>query len=122
MMNLSPIIRDFQSRLPFALDFKTDLQRHLRRLRKRPFENEYSILKHLNSNGKCAVDIGANRGQSIEAIRLYHPNIKIHSFEPNRILYESLSKRYNADNALVLRHMALGSREASETLYVPRRL
>jgi len=118
-MNLSPIIRDVQSRVPFALDLKTDLQRHLRRLRKRSFEYEYSILKHLEPNGKCAVDIGANRGQSIEAIRLYHPNIEIHSFEPNRILHEKLIKRYNADNALILRNMAIGSQQAFETLYVP---
>lgn len=119
MSKMLPILRDLQSRFALVLEAKTDMQRYLRRMRKTPFEYEYSILQHLASNGRSVIDVGANRGQSIEAVRLYHKQVAIHSFEPSGILSEKLSHRYASDNLISIKNLALGSQVSSEKLYVP---
>lgn len=114
-----PILRDIQSRFSFLLNMKTDLQRSLRNFRKHPFEIEYEILKFLKPKGLCAIDIGANRGQSIDAIRLYHKTIPIHSFEPNKGLYDRLTAKFGVQDNLTLHNFGLGDKPQSSTLYTP---
>jgi FkbM family methyltransferase len=40
------------------------------------------------------VDVGANKGQSIEFFLRLYPNAKIYSFEPNPVLYRKLARKY----------------------------
>ena len=112
-------IRDMQSRFAGLPDIKSGLQRTIRKRRKRPFEAEFEVLKALSPKGRCAIDVGANRGQSIDAIRLYHPSVHIHSFEPNGALFTKLNARFGPDENLTLHNVGLGNREAKATLHVP---
>jgi len=114
-----PILRDIQSRFSFFLNMKTDLQRSLRNLKKHPFEAEYEILKFLKPNGLCAINIGANRGQSIDAIRLYHGAVPIESFEPNKGLYDRLVAKFGMQEGLTLHNFGLGKAPQSSTLFIP---
>jgi len=114
-----PILRDIQSRFSFLLDMKTNVQRSLRNIRKHPFEAEYEILKSLKPNDLCAIDIGANRGQSIDAIRLYHKAAPIHAFEPNKGLYNRIAKKFGVEKNLTLHNYGLGDAPQSSTLYIP---
>lgn len=113
------IIRDLQSRFGYLLDAKYNTQRYFRGLRKAPFESEFEILKHLNPNGRSAIDVGANRGQSIDAIRLYHPKAQIFSFEPNKELFDRLGLRFKNDKNLKLHNMGLGKAALTSDLFVP---
>lgn len=119
---LRPFLRDLQSRFGPLLGLKSRLQRRWRNLRKTPFEYEYSSLEFIEPNefgGQDFIDIGANRGQSIDAIRLYHPTAQIYSFEPNAVLYNKLRTLFTADKNIRLYNYGLGESDASHTLYVP---
>ena len=117
---IGPVFRDIQSRFPGLLDAKANVQRYLRRLHRRPFEREYAILAALRQGGGDFVDVGANRGQSIDAIRLYHPDALIHAYEPNLSLLERLRKRYSSDCRLVLHGFGLGDEDQTQILYLPK--
>ena len=42
---------------------------------------------------KTIVDVGVNKGQSIQFFKKLNNNVKIIGFEPNKKLFESLNKR-----------------------------
>jgi len=113
------VIRDLQSRFGAFLDVKYGVQRYVRTRRKKPFEYEFEIIKYLNPDGRCAIDAGANQGQTIDAIRLYHEHTKIYSFEPGKQIFEKLKKKFISDKNLELYNLGLGKAEQSANLYVP---
>jgi len=119
MSTIAPFIRDLQTRAPFALAAKASVQRLARKLLKKPFEPEFSLLSRIHVNDRHVLDIGANRGQSIEAIRIFQPTAKIEAFEPNPLLADALTKRYRGDNSLRINNVGLGSQEESASLFVP---
>lgn len=113
------VLRDLQSRFGFLLNLKTDVQRAIRVFRNVPFEPEFEILRVLNPKGRCAVDVGANRGQSIDAIRLYHSYAQIYSFEPIKPLFEKLTLRFKSDVNLYVKNIGLGRKPQAAQLFVP---
>lgn len=114
-----PFMRDFQSRFGFLLDGKAAAQRLYRNIRKHPFEKEFGLISELPANSGCYLDIGANRGQSIEAIRLFRNDAEIHAFEPNGILVEKLSRRYASLPNVTLHDFGLSNENLSSNLYIP---
>ncbi len=97
MMELYPVIRDMQSRFGALLEAKATLQRTVRRAQKRPFEADFYVLEKLNVGEGLCLDVGGNRGQSIDAIRLMQPDCKIVSFEPSSLLADALEKQTAGD-------------------------
>lgn len=91
----------------------------VRKALRKPFEAEFKILQHIDFDGRCAVDVGANRGQSIDAIRLFHPSAEFVCFEPNPVLAARLRRRYSADANLRIESCGLGTRDANLDLFVP---
>jgi len=65
------------------------------------------------------LDIGANRGQSIESIMLVRPKAKIVAFEPNPELWNKLRKRYGHQREIQLCNIALSDQEDEIDLFVP---
>lgn len=113
-------IRAFQSRFPALADVKADAQRAWRRLRRSPFEADFEILSRLAIEPEqVLIDVGANRGQSIDAMRLYHPSAPIHAFEPAARLAEQLARQFSDDEALTLHRVGLADRPAERTLHTP---
>ena len=113
-------IRALQSRFPGLADMKADAQRAWRRLRRAPFEADFEILRRLQvAPGQVLIDVGANRGQSIDAMRLYHPSAAIHAFEPAARLADQLAARYADDAALSLHRVGLADAAARRTLFTP---
>jgi FkbM family methyltransferase len=87
---------------------------------RRPFEPEFRVLSSLAAaSGECALDIGANRGQSIDAIRLFQPNLPILAFEPDARLAASLQARFAADASITIHGHGLGARRATLPLFTP---
>lgn len=119
-MNTAKHIRAFQSRFPALADLKADTQRTWRRLRRRPFEADFQILARLPVGpDQVLIDVGANRGQSIDAMRLYHPGAPIHAFEPAARLADRLEAMFAGDLAVTLHRVGLGEYAETRPLYTP---
>ncbi|MFW6412965.1 MAG: FkbM family methyltransferase [Oceanicaulis sp.] len=119
-MTVAAHVRAFQSRFPSLVDAKAAAQRFVRRVLRAPFERDFRILERWSPEpGEVFVDVGANRGQSVDAIRLYHPDALIHAFEPNPRLANALASLFADDPALAVYRCGLAAREESRRLYVP---
>ena len=114
-----PVLRDFQSRFGFLLDTKASLQRDLRRLLKKPFEAEFSLIAAISDCDGQFLDVGANRGQSIDAIRLFKPDASIIAFEPNGLLVEKLTRRFANEKFVSIISAGLSDQSGSGELFVP---
>ncbi|HEX9951950.1 MAG TPA: FkbM family methyltransferase [Rubricoccaceae bacterium] len=71
---------------------------------------EYDISKLIDKSNPTVIDVGANRGQTIDMIRGAFGEPKIWAFEPNEELANQLKQRY-ADLSVVVEHAALGAQE-----------
>ena len=119
-MHYSAHIRALQSRFPALVDAKAKLQRFARRTLRVPFEADFSLLARWRPDpDEVFLDIGANRGQSIDAIRLYHPDAPIHAFEPNPHLAGILARDFCDDENLTVHHCGLADHDEAFTLHVP---
>lgn len=119
-MHVSAHIRALQSRFPALVDAKAGAQRFVRRTLRTPFEADFRFLARWAPRpGEVFVDVGANRGQSIDAIRLYHPDALIHAFEPNAHLAVQLARLFAEDGALAVYRCGLAAREETRQLFVP---
>lgn len=114
------ILRTAQTRFAWLPDAKALGQRCTRRALRRPFENDFRAvpLLRLPPHATC-LDIGANRGQSIDALHLYTDDATIHSFEPNRLLADRLGRRFRHADSVTVHNVALGDERGTYKLYVP---
>jgi FkbM family methyltransferase len=106
--------------MPFMADAKYGAQRTYRRLRRKPFDKDFAYLEGFTPElGTVFLDIGANRGQSIDAMRLYQPEVPIIAFEPSRRTFERL-ERFSADVSNLTRvNAGLSDVEGSFSIYTP---
>lgn len=113
-------LRAWQTRFPILQDAKPDAQRRINQLLKRPFDRDFQVLRYLApEQGECFVDIGANRGQSIDAIRLYHPRQPVVAFEPNSLLAARLRRRFARDAGVAIHDVGLSDIDHEAPLHVP---
>lgn len=66
------------------------------------------------------VDIGANRGQSIQAFRHLAPASRIVAFEPEPKCVAQLQLRHRQDPTITIHGCALGSSTGALTFFVPK--
>ncbi|MEO9969571.1 MAG: FkbM family methyltransferase [Hyphomonadaceae bacterium] len=118
-MDVYPVIRDMQSRFSGLLEAKASLQRTVRRIMKKPFEEDFNILERLDLGDRLCLDIGGNRGQSIDAIRLMKPDCKIISIEPSGALADALRRNTQEDLNTEILNIGLGDEQGSFDLYTP---
>ncbi len=118
--DLKTLIRTAQVYFPWAVDAKASVQRTYRRALAIPFEDDFRYLGTISlPAGRVVVDVGANRGQSIDAIRMMQPHAVIHSFEPNPLLAQRLRAMYRNDRGVVVHSVGLGHELGEFTLHVP---
>jgi FkbM family methyltransferase len=85
-----------------------------------PHQKSYFALKFISSEpDQLFLDVGTNKGQSIESIRLFKPKNPIISFEPNQKLARLLKKRYTSSNNQKVEEFGLGEETGSFRLFVP---
>ncbi len=109
-----------QTRVPWLSDAKAVAQRSTRQLFRRPFEEDFRALPLLClPPGATHLDVGANRGQSIDAIRLYGNAPVVHAFEPNPQLADRLARRFRRSVDVTIHSIGLGDRPGSFDLFVP---
>ncbi|MFN4090297.1 MAG: FkbM family methyltransferase [Alphaproteobacteria bacterium] len=122
MTGLDPYkaLRTLQSYVPALKPVKERVQIALRRLRRRPHEDDFLLLPRLGLGAAPAcLDIGTNYGQSIDSIGLMLPGAAIVAFEPNPGLAARVRRRFAGQGGLTLHQVALGEAEGELTLYVP---
>lgn len=113
-------LRTWQTRFPALQDAKFDAARLANRLLRRPFDRDFGLLRHLvPAAGECFLDVGANRGQSIDAMRLFHPRQRIVAFEPNGFLAARLQRRLAGDPQVEVRNLGLSDADLEAPLHVP---
>lgn len=87
------------------------------RLLHRPHDRDFLPLGCSTLSNPVILDVGANRGQSIESFRAMLPNCTIHAVEPNPVLSHSLTRRYPG---VTVYPLALGASAGEFTLHIPR--
>ena len=74
----------------------------------------------ININSPIILDVGANKGQSIDFFKSIYPNCIIYAFEPNPRLFSALQEKYINDKSIRLINKgvsnALGTLELKETV------
>jgi FkbM family methyltransferase len=65
------------------------------------------------------VDVGANRGQCIESIRLFAPRSPIVSLEPNAVMVAYIREKHKGDPNLRVECLAAGSETGEFDLFIP---
>jgi len=81
---------------------------------------EFKGLRSISPVGtRLIIDIGANRGQSISALKRFASKSHIVAFEPDPRSFRILSDRYRNDNTLTIYNCALGDKSDIITFYLP---
>lgn len=92
----------------------------MNRMLRRPFHPDFHVLADLTlGSAKVIVDIGANVGESVEAIRLFQPAAPIVAFEPAAAAFDKLERSTRHLEGVTRHCMALGNRPGAFTLYTP---
>jgi FkbM family methyltransferase len=64
---------------------------------------------HLNQNKINIIDVGANKGQSIDFFLKVNPKATINSFEPNRKLFHLLQNKYKTNTNITIHNLGLSN-------------
>jgi FkbM family methyltransferase len=119
-MEVKKLLRTAQVHFPGMLDAKFRFMGWLRSRLNRPFEADFNALRLFPKvEGALFLDVGANRGQSTQAILMTYPCAVVHLFEPNPQLNARLSAHYRSNPRIVVNPYGLGDRTSEEVLYVP---
>ncbi|MEZ5327651.1 MAG: FkbM family methyltransferase [Verrucomicrobiales bacterium] len=124
-MSAAAIIRkrvhQLESYFPQIDEMKERLQISFRRALSIPFEPDFQVLKHFPAEpGAAYIDVGANRGQTIRTIQMYHPEVVIHAFEPNLLLSARTRDVFDHCPNVNVYSYGLGASEGTFTLHVPQ--
>ena len=120
MASLRKAIRTAQNLFPLLQDAKNGFYHLSRRYGGAVHDPHFSIVRLLPPQpGDLFLDVGANHGQSILAIRHFRPDAPIISFEPHPMLFQRLERRFGRMPGVRLINCGLAAKEADLTLYVP---
>jgi FkbM family methyltransferase len=112
-------IRTAQTFFPWLPDLKSNLQDQLSRVTGQPLEPDFLALRLFGGEGRLHLDVGANRGQSIAAIRAVASKPRVISFEPNPRLAAALLRRFSSLPAVRIEPVGLAQQDGVFDLHVP---
>lgn len=117
---MKKIVRSVMTNFPYLQDYRFTVERHYRSIMKVPVEKEFEILKKLKP-GKVLnlVDIGANRGMTIQGMLDLRPGSVITAFEPNKIVFDKTHKLFSNRENVKVHNVGLGSEEGELSLNIP---
>jgi FkbM family methyltransferase len=84
-----------------------------------PYRSEYRAVRRFDVQKPLFIDVGANRGMSISALRTMKSDARIVGFEPNYHLAEKMRHLFANDRDIRIEPFGLGSNDDELTLYVP---
>lgn len=114
------MLRTAQTSFPGLVDAKFALTRRYRHFRGIPFDPDFDALGLFpNQDGAVFLDVGANRGQSADAILLKTSNSRIELFEPNPELAGKLSRQFRNYDRIIVNNFGLSDENGEMILHVP---
>jgi len=80
---------------------------------------ERAIHKFYKKQGalNTVIDVGANKGQSIDFFRKLAPQCRVYAFEPNPALFGLLQKRFGTDAAIEVFELGVSSQASTKTFH-----
>lgn len=114
------LFRSLQTYFPFLQDVRMYSGIFFRRVFHVIRIDEWNALKLVHLTDGQIIDVGANRGQSIESIRMIFGNKEIIAFEPNQYLANKLKKLYRTSKNIQIIPVALGGESGKFNLYLPK--
>lgn len=113
-------LRTAQTYVPSLKEPQLAARRWLRNLTSIPHENDFRVIRLFPDDPQLVyIDVGANRGQSIDDIIMAKPNAIIHAFEPNGKLASVLDQRYKEKSNVNVHRLALGTENGRFSLFTP---
>jgi FkbM family methyltransferase len=114
------IFRTLQIYVPFLHDLRFAIQRFVRALTDTTTESDFDALKLIpGMDNGLAIDIGANRGDTIQAIKMRTTNTRVMAFEPNPLIFSRLNRIFKNRKDVKLFNFGLGSKDEIAALNVP---
>jgi FkbM family methyltransferase len=112
--------RTVQINFPFLLDAKFSLMRRYRNYRGIPFDRDFDGIRLFPiADGAVFLDVGANRGQSTDAILMMARNSRVHLFEPNPLLCQKLVRQFAPETRIEIHGFGLGNQASDQPLFIP---
>jgi FkbM family methyltransferase len=87
---------------------------------RRPYRPEFAGLRALSLENPLVLDIGCNRGISIETILAMRPDARVIGFEANSLLAADTRRWFAAESRVEIHPFGLGSLANSIEIHVPR--
>lgn len=104
------------TKAPWLAPARVAVQRRVGRVLHRPVEDDFRALPLLGiPAGAVCVDVGANRGLTIDAMRMFLDDPTIHAIEP----LPELATRLRRDRRLVVHAVAVADEPGTARLIVP---
>jgi len=116
---MKQLLRDLQTHFAVLQDTRVNTERFVRRQIGSVHDQDWRAFKHLTIGDGDILDIGANRGQSIDSFRAVGRTNPIVAFEPNLRLAAKLSREYALDNTVRIEPVALSDEPGEQMLFVP---
>jgi FkbM family methyltransferase len=115
------LLRTLQSEFSFLKEAKESFYYVSRKALSLPHERDFKALRFIPEDlPGCYIDVGANRGQSIESIKAIKPRARVFAFEPGRLLADRLQARYQSRPDVTILPFGLAEeKEKERTLFVP---
>jgi FkbM family methyltransferase len=119
-MSIKKALRSLQVEFPVLLEWKFQAMRTLRSALHRPFEHDFTAIPLLSPPADALfLDVGANRGQSTDAILMMQPDARVQAFEPNLQLFNRLRTLFGAVPNVTVHNFGLGDQQMEAVLHVP---
>ncbi len=117
---MEKLLRTLQVNFPYLLDTKFAVKSLVSRVMRRPQERDFHALSLFpDIHGALYLDVGANRGQSTEAILMLTRNSSVLAFEPNLLLCDKIARKFRDNKRVAVDAFGLGNQDGRFTLYVP---
>jgi FkbM family methyltransferase len=118
--NIRKLLRTLQIQFPYLLETKFALTRLFRNCLSIPFESDFHALSLFPDIDEALfLDVGANRGQSTDAILMARKNVRLQLFEPNQLLFKKLRDMFGNNEKIIINNFGLGDKSLENTLYIP---
>lgn len=114
------MLRSIQSYFPMVDSIKSTLRWNYYRLTKNVAEPEFAVLRAILPSRPICIDIGANRGLTIQSLLNICPLATIVGFEPNTILVKQIARRFASNLNVKIINAGIGEREGSLLFFIPK--
>lgn len=118
-LHLKKALRALQVMIPGLQEARIAAHRKALNVLGRTWRPDVGALRFLDIKKPVIVDVGANRGFSIDAFLMLKPEGQIIAFEPLPTLAAALSARYRMFANVTIHRCGLGSAAEEMTIYIP---